>query len=259
MKTFTIVIPTYNNLDLFKSAYSSVCKQDFKDYEIVVVDDSTDSSIEDYVSSLNNPVLVYRHHVPSAGAVNNWNHGLQLASGKYVIVLHHDEAFEEDNYLTSLNVQFQKGYEVLVTRVKVFNGGILKPNVFSQALMKFFIGCPSLLFLCNVIGPCSCIAFKREHITDFDNRLNWLVDVDWYYRLLKRKSRKFLDHLHINSFNDHEDKITNQIDVKQSEVKDIAILNIKYKYHLLLRGCLFINKMVMLYNLKGIIKKLIRK
>ena len=138
MKTFTIVIPTYNNLDLFKSAYSSVCKQDFKDYEIVVVDDSDDSSIEDYVSSLNNPVLVYRHHVPSAGAVNNWNHGLQLASGKYVIVLHHDEAFEEDNYLTSLNVQFQKGYEVLVTRVKVFNGGILKPNVFSQAALHFF-------------------------------------------------------------------------------------------------------------------------
>ena len=89
MKTFTIVIPTYNNLDLFKSAYSSVCKQDFKDYEIIVVDDSDDSSIADYVSSLNNPILIYRHHVPSAGAVNNWNHGLQLASGKYVIVLHH--------------------------------------------------------------------------------------------------------------------------------------------------------------------------
>ena len=128
-----------------------------------------------------------------------------------------------------------------------------------QAVMKLFIGCPSLLFLCNVIGPCSCIAFKRAHIIDFDNHLNWLVDVDWYYRLQKGKRRKFLDHLHINSFNDHEDKITNQIDVKQSEVKDIAILNIKYKYHLLLRCCLSINKMVMLYDLKGIIKKLIRK
>ena len=90
------------------------------------------------MSSLNNPVLVYRHHVPSAGAVNNWNHGLQLASGKYVIVLHHDEAFEEDNYLTSLNVQFQKGYEVLVTRVKVFNGGILKAKC-------LFTGCDEIL------------------------------------------------------------------------------------------------------------------
>ncbi len=176
-----------------------------------------------------------------------------------MFVLHHDEAFEEDNYLTSLNVEFQKGYDVLVSRVKVFNGGILKPNMFSEAVMKGFIGCPSLLFLCNGIGPCSCIAFKRAHITDFDNRLNWLVDVDWYYRLLRGQHRKFLDYLHINSFNDHEDKITNQIDVKQSEVKDIAVLNVKYKYHPLLRCCLFINKMVMLYDLKGIIKKLIRK
>ena len=84
MKTFTIVIPTYNNLDLFKSAYSSVCKQDFKDYEIVVVDDSDDSSIEDYVSSLNNPNLIYRHHVPSTGAVNN---GIMVYSWQVVSML----------------------------------------------------------------------------------------------------------------------------------------------------------------------------
>ena len=259
MKTFTIVLPTYNNLDLFKSAYGSVCKQDFKDYEIVVVDDSNDSSIADYVSSLNNPAIVYRHHVPSSGAVNNWNHGLQLATGRFVIVVHHDEAFEENDYLSSLNKLFQKGYDVLVTRVKVFNGGVLKPNLFSRAMMNLFVTIPSLLFLCNVIGPCSCVAFKRAHITDFDNRLNWLVDVDWYYHLLKGKRRKFLDSLHIDSFNDHEDKITNQIDVKQSEANDIAVLNVKYKYHPLLRCCLFINKMVMLYDLKGIIKKIIRK
>lgn len=259
MKTFTIVIPTYNNLDLFKSAYSSVCRQDFKDYEIVVVDDSIDSSIEEYVSSLNDSAVVYRHNIPSAGAVNNWNRGLRLVSGKYVVVLHHDEALEENNYLSSLNHIFQEGYDVLVSRVKVFNGGVLKPNMFSKIVMKLFIGCPSLLFLCNVIGPCSCVAFSREHITDFDNRLNWLVDVDWYYRLLRGKRRLFLDGLHIDSFNDHEDKITNQIDVKQSEVKDIAVLSAKYKCHLLLRCCLFINKMVMLYDLKGVIKKLIRK
>lgn len=85
MKTFTIIIPTYNNLDLFKSAYSSVCKQDFKDYEIVVVDDSEDSSISDYVSMVNDSSLVYRHHVSSAGAVNNWNNGLQLADRKSVV------------------------------------------------------------------------------------------------------------------------------------------------------------------------------
>ena len=248
MKTFTIIIPTYNNLDLFKSAYSSVCKQDFKDYEIVVVDDSEDSSISDYVSMVNDSSLVYRHHVPSAGAVNNWNSGLQLASGRFVIVLHHDEAFEEDGYLTSLNEQFQRGYDVVVTRVKVFN-----------AVIRLFTGFPSLLFLCNVIGPCSCVAFRREHLTYFDSRLRWLVDVDWYYRLLKGRRRTFVDSLHVDSFNDHDDKITNRIDIKQTEVEDISVLSSKYKYRLLLRCCLWGNKVVMHSNLKCIIKRVIRK
>ena len=259
MKTFTIIIPTYNNLDLFKSAYSSVCKQDFKDYEIVVVDDSEDSSISDYVSMVNDSSLVYRHHVPSAGAVNNWNSGLRLASGRFVIVLHHDEAFEEGGYLTSLNEQFQRGFDVVVTRVKVFNGGELKPNVFSRAVMRLFMGLPSLLFLCNVIGPCSCVAFRREHLIYFDSRLRWLVDVDWYYRLLKGRRRTFVDSLHVDSFNDHDDKITNRIDIKQTEVEDISVLSSKYKYRLLLRCCLWVNKVVMHSNLKCIIKKIMRK
>ena len=37
--TDVIIISTF-----LRVLYSSVCKQDFKDYEIVVVDDSTDSS-----------------------------------------------------------------------------------------------------------------------------------------------------------------------------------------------------------------------
>ena len=151
------------------------------------------------------------------------------------------------------------GYDVVVTRVKVFNGGVLKPNVFSEAVMRLFMGLPSLLFLCNVIGPCSCVAFRREHLTYFDSRLRWLVDVDWYYRLLKGRRRTFVDSLHVDSFNDHDDKITNRIDIKQTEVEDISVLSSKYKYRLLLRCCLWVNKVVMHSNLKCIIKKLIRK
>ncbi|WP_315362117.1 glycosyltransferase family 2 protein [Prevotella histicola] len=260
MKTFSIIIPTYNNLELFKGAYHSICMQEFKDYEIIIVDDSSDSCIEEYVDTLMDKDIIYHHNIPSLGAVNNWNIGLNMAKGKYIIVLHHDEAFVEKTYLRTLKDNFDsRTYDVIVSQVKVFNNMEEKVSLFSKKQIELFLLCPSFLFLCNVIGPCSCVSFSRSKLVDFDSNLTWLVDVDWYYRLLKGSKRVFLDNLHVNSFNDHNDKITNLIDIKATEIKDVALLKKKYKYHVGLRLCLFLNKCIILYNLKDIIKRIIRK
>ena len=53
----SIIIPTYNNLELFKRAYNSVISQDEKDVEVIVVDDSSTNDIQNYC--LNLPV---RYH-----------------------------------------------------------------------------------------------------------------------------------------------------------------------------------------------------
>ena len=90
---FTIIIPTYNNLSLLKLALSSCQRQRFSDFEVILTDDSTNEVIEEYVSHLHLPWLKYHRNQSSLGAVNNWNHGLTLAKGDHIMVLHHDEKY----------------------------------------------------------------------------------------------------------------------------------------------------------------------
>ena len=53
MPKVSVCIPTYNNLELFKKCLNSVLVQEFKDYEIIVSDDSNNDEIEYYLNGLN--------------------------------------------------------------------------------------------------------------------------------------------------------------------------------------------------------------
>ena len=91
MKTFSIVIPAYNQLSLLQRALDSVLCQKEADYEIIISDDSSDDKIERYIQELGNTNIRYYHHQQGKGAADNWNHGLQKATGQYLILMHHDE------------------------------------------------------------------------------------------------------------------------------------------------------------------------
>ena len=96
---FSIVIPTFNSLELLRRALSSALQQQGVAMEVIVTDDSTTTDIADYVASLGDERLRYFRNQPSLGAVKNWNSGLEKATGQYVILMHHDEAMSGDDYL----------------------------------------------------------------------------------------------------------------------------------------------------------------
>jgi glycosyltransferase involved in cell wall biosynthesis len=98
MNNFCIIIPTYNNLLLTKEAIDSVRCQSVQDFNIIITDDSTNDDIRDYVDSISDQRIRYYANKPSLGPVRNWNRGLELADGKYVILLHHDEKMMDHGY-----------------------------------------------------------------------------------------------------------------------------------------------------------------
>ena len=228
---FTIVIPVYNDVELCRRALDSVLRQDFDSFDIVVSDDSTTDDIEEAIGlmGVQRVPVNYLHNRPSLGAVANWNRGMKEATGRYVIVMHHDEAMADTNYLKTIYAHLEKGADVAVSAITVMENGTERKRRFTPTLVRFFLRHPSLLFLANAIGPCACVAFRREQMQDFDTHLHWLVDVEWYYRLSRRRRVVYDPQLHILSLHGHQGQITGETDIPAMFRQDRTILRKKYQ------------------------------
>ena len=75
MITFSIIIPTYNQLPLLKRALESVLHQQGADYEVIVTDDSDNDEICTYIEALDKQTIKYFHHNSTGRAADNWNFG----------------------------------------------------------------------------------------------------------------------------------------------------------------------------------------
>ena len=243
---FSIVIPTYNNLDLLKRALNSVLKQKGVKFEIIIVDDSTAILIEEYVIGLNNTNIRYFHNKPSLGAVPNWNYGLSLTKGDYVILLHHDEAFDSEEHLLSLT-KVMSNCDISVSNVIVYVEDKERRNLIIKYFRRLMLAFPIISFILNAIGPTACLCIKKDSIIPFNENLKWLVDVEWYYRLLK-KNKCHVTNLNILSTFGHAGQITKKIDIRETEKQDIQEIETKYRNQASVRCMVIARKILRMFT-----------
>lgn len=83
----SLIVYVENNADTISFALSSVVSQNFKDYEIIVVDTSTDSSGEFCRRFAGNFKVTFLQANPSTGKFTSWNLGVECSRGEYVLFL----------------------------------------------------------------------------------------------------------------------------------------------------------------------------
>lgn len=90
---FTLVIPVYNRSDCILRCLNSIISQDYKSYEIIVIDDgSTDNTcnlIENYYSLSKFVKLI--HYKDNKGVNFARNRGIEHTKGEYIIFLDSDD------------------------------------------------------------------------------------------------------------------------------------------------------------------------
>lgn len=89
----TIAIPAYKASYLYE-AIESALLQDYKNIELVVVDDDSPFHLESIVNKFNDPRIRYYKNKENLGKisiVHNWNKCLSLANGEYFVLLCDDD------------------------------------------------------------------------------------------------------------------------------------------------------------------------
>ncbi len=185
--------------------------QDYKNVEVIISDDSPDEDIKAVMERYTNRLAVqYYHNQPPLRSPANWNNALDKSSGAYVLLLHQDDWFHAPTALS----QFAQALEdpaidfVFCRNTAIDESG--KDTVLQAlpGLLHTMAQKPNHLLRAQVIGPPSNTMLRRSVPLRYDEQFIWLVDVDYYSRLLKEGHRyRYLDE-HLVSIGLHSDQTT---------------------------------------------------
>lgn len=148
-KLVSIVIPTFNRIDLVGETIDSALAQTYDNIEVIILDNnSTDGTIDcleaDYRGSSN--VRIYQNEV-TLDIVQNWRKCFELSKGEYVLILWSDDLidpefiskthnFLEENpnagFVYSLTEIFNTDKGTSKDAFKLNESGLIEKNVFIE-------------------------------------------------------------------------------------------------------------------------------
>lgn len=189
MKPFiSICIPSYKNAYL-DTLLQSIETQTFKDYEVIITDDSSGDDIEvlcrDYATRL---PLLYHKNYPAKGTPANWNQGISMAKGEWIKIMHDDDWFTDADSLKAYVDSISQTVDCIFSGYHTYHEEIskLENKTISQGRFKRIVNHPYYLFASNEIGPPSVVMFRKNMDELYDPALKWLVDLEAYVRMMKR-------------------------------------------------------------------------
>ncbi len=92
----SICIPTYNRPDLLKAALESCYKQTYRNFEIIISDNSTDNKTKDFIEEMHDQRINYHKNEKSTDSFSNIIKILTYTKGVYVKYLLDDDLLEPE-------------------------------------------------------------------------------------------------------------------------------------------------------------------
>jgi glycosyltransferase involved in cell wall biosynthesis len=188
----SICIPTtelnYSNGDsmgvyMLKFLLSSIEKQTYKDFEIIISDHSPSSIIKDECENWKHLNLsYYKNDVGVGSAANNLNFAISKAKGEYIKTIFQDDYFHSEH---ALKVMMESIGDAGWGAVGTYHCYEDKVNELVRPFSPRYDKPVEVLYGINTVSGPSVIFFKNDDNL-FDEDLCWLNDVEFYYRLYKK-------------------------------------------------------------------------
>lgn len=208
----SICIPAYKNVKYLQRLLNSIASQTFRDFEVIITDDSNDDSVREYINTekWNFPLSYFKNKAP-LGSPENWNAATSHAKGEWIKIMHHDDWFSSDLalevFIQKIRSYHQCSFFFCPYENKYVNGKSKKIRSSNSFLKNLIFKTPTALISGNIIGPPSVTIYKNDGKTSYDNRIKWLVDIDFYIRYLKHAKPFYIDQFLIN-IGIHEEQVT---------------------------------------------------
>ncbi len=178
-KKLSVCIPTYEMQGEAKRmlvrSFAMLKKQTFKDFEVVISDNSENQVVKDLCKEPEYQSLQINYFKnPRKGMAPNTNEAIKNAKGEIIKILYMDDYLANENSLQRI-VGNMKGHW-LVTGCEHDDGAKRGNPHYPQYNNKIHQGK-------NTIGSPSVLTIKNENPLLFDEKMTWLLDCDYYERM----------------------------------------------------------------------------
>ena len=208
----SICIPAYQKPQYVARCLDSILKQDYASIEVIISDDSPGEDIKQIIKPFADKLNIkYHHNLPALRSPANWNAALDKAGGELVMLMHQDDWLHTTTAISTYVKVFADAPEVdfvFCRNTAVDESG---KEIVLQAiprLLREMDKKPNQLVLAQVIGPPSNTMLRATVNIRYDEQFIWLVDVDYYARLLKAGHKYLYLDSHLVSIGLHKDQTT---------------------------------------------------
>ncbi len=105
MSSVSIYILTYNRAEFLREAIESVLGQEYRDFNLYILDNHSEDNTSEVVGSFNDERIHYIRHKENIGGINNINFAMDHCKSDYYVIFHDDDVMlpnlirDELNYL----------------------------------------------------------------------------------------------------------------------------------------------------------------
>lgn len=216
----SICIPAFKRTDFLIRLLDSIADQSFKDFEVIVTDDSPDNSVQLICDLYRQKFeLQYHKNEKALGTPANWNSAISKAKGEWIKLMHDDDWFSTPCALQRFaDCSNSQSLFIFSAYTNHFEENSKPQQVYlSNYWQKGVSRNPWLLFSQNVIGPPSVILVHKSIKEAYDIHLKWRVDIEYYIRVLGNHKLYYISDTLIN-VGIHEHQVT-QYTFRQPEVE----------------------------------------
>ena len=128
----SVIMPSYNTAAYIGKSIESVLAQTHTDWELIIVDDCSVDNTDEVVSRyLSDTRINYIKKDANSGAAVSRNHGLRLASGKWIAFLDSDDLWHPQKLEKQIAYMKETGYKFTYTYYNVQRNGEWLPYIYT--------------------------------------------------------------------------------------------------------------------------------
>jgi glycosyltransferase involved in cell wall biosynthesis len=87
----SFVVPCYKFANLLPECIKSILAQTYQDFEVIIMDNCSPDNTQEVAQSFRDPRLKYIRNESNIGHLRNFNKGITMSRGKYVLLVHADD------------------------------------------------------------------------------------------------------------------------------------------------------------------------